>query len=140
MGLCNTFVFKGNDISSTPNGLLKLKLKNPKQQLLQLFHSWSAILHFLVWRHSNNTHVMNRTRLRTNRAMISFMLQQDKVILHPDFQDRNSALFSDSIHLLYMHIATYICLHVFFKPHLDLSLYIRMYPLSQYRSSPTTYQ
>ena len=65
--------------------------------------AYSHILLRRIWRYSNNTNVMERTRKRLSKGLRTYLLQNNNPIAHPDFDDSYSALYDDDgVHLSFI--------------------------------------
>lgn len=99
--------FGGNDIGFISCKQLCVDIKQTIVALKYIFPTscliWSCILPRLQWRYSSNTKAMEKMRERINRTITLFILKLGgKAIKHPDFNDKSTALFSDSCHLSFI--------------------------------------
>lgn len=97
----------GNDIGKIPTHSLRSYICKVLDYLREYFPGvsivWSSILPRLKWRYSDNTGAMENARARINRAVIQSVVSKGGyAIKHPDFQDKNPALFCDDCHLSYI--------------------------------------
>lgn len=97
----------GNDIGRIPTHTLRKYICSTLDCLQRSFPGtyivWSCILPRIKWRYSDDTAAMEGARARINRAVIqSVVVKGGYAIKHPDFQDKNPALFNDDCHLSYI--------------------------------------
>lgn len=98
----------GNDICSIKNGQLLYDIKTTFYNLNKFLPNtlliWSYILPRRSWYGARNTISVNKSRIRINRGVRSYLHHLGgKAIQHLDFEDLHSALFhDDGVHLSYI--------------------------------------